>query len=195
MSVYGYARVSTFTQEKNGSSIGDQEARLIEAGVPPENIYRDSFTGTKMSRPQFSILMTKLAPGDKLVVTKLDRFARTAVEGGAIIQQLHEKGITIHILNMGVADKTPMGKLMVTMLLAFAEFERDMIVERTQTGRQVTGKVGGRPQKYTPAKMNLAMELLAAGKSYNEVEQMTGISKSTLVREKAKRKARDATDA
>ena len=140
--------------------------------------------GRKITRPQFGILMEKLQECDKLVVTKLDRFARTAVEGGAIVQQLHEKGITIHILNMGIADNTPMGKLMVTMLLAFAEFERDMIVERTQTGRQTTGKVGGRPHKYSPEKLELAMDLLAQGRSYSTVSKQTGISKSTLLRVK-----------
>ena len=87
----------------------------------------------------------------------------------------------IHILNMGVADNSPMGKLMVTMLLAFAEFERDMIVERTQTGRQTTGHLGGRPHKYTTAQIEHAMELLR-DHSYSEGERMVGISKSTLVR-------------
>ena len=155
-----------------------------------ENIFRDSYTGTKMDRPGFTRLMTILQPGDKLIVTKLDRFARTAVEGGQIVQQLHERGITIHILNMGIADNTPMGKLMVTMLLAFAEFERDMIVERTQTGRQTTGHVGGRPKKYTKAQRELAMTLLSQGNSYHQVEQMTGISKSTLLREHNRKNVR-----
>lgn len=180
--VYGYARVSTVKQFKNGSSLEDQAAKLVEAGVSPEHIYKDSFTGTKMDRPQFNQLMQQLKTGDKLVVTKLDRFARTAVEGGAIVKKLHEMGVTIHILNMGIADNTPMGKLMVTMLLAFAEFERDMIVERTQTGRQVSGHLGGRPRKFTQAQLALAMDLLKQGKSYRQVEEMTGISRSTLMR-------------
>lgn len=185
--IYGYARVSTIKQMKNGNSIDEQVQKLKEAGA--QEIITDSYTGTKMERPQFTALLQRLQPGDKLIVTKLDRFARTAVEGGAIVKELHEKGVTIHILNMGIADNSPMGKLMVTMLLAFAEFERDMIVERTQSGKAIAranGKrVDGRPKKYKPEQMRHALELLKAN-SYQEVEKMTGISKSTLIREKRK---------
>lgn len=185
--IYGYARVSTVKQLKNGSSLDDQIQQLVNAGVPEKNIYKDSFTGATMKRPQFDALMGLLQPGDTIIVTKLDRFARTVVEGVDIIQKINASGITINILNMGIADNTPMGKLMITMLLAFAEFERDMIVERTQAGRQATNKVGGRPHKYKPEKIELAMELLNKGESYNSVVKMTGISKSTLVRAKKNR--------
>lgn len=185
--IYGYARVSTIKQMKNGNSIDEQVQKLKEAGA--QEIITDSYTGTKMERPQFTTLLQRLQPGDKLIVTKLDRFARTAVEGGAIVKELHEKGVTIHILNMGIADNSPMGKLMVTMLLAFAEFERDMIVERTQSGKAIAranGKrVDGRPKKYKPEQMRHALELLKDS-SYSEVEKMTGISKSTLLRERRK---------
>ena len=189
--IYGYARVSTTKQMKNGNSLDDQVRALKEAGA--ETILSDSFTGTKMDRPNFTKLMEEIKSGDKLIVTKLDRFARTAVEGGAIVKQLHEMGVTIQILNMGVADNTPMGKLMVTMLLAFAEFERDMIVERTQTGKSVARskgiKVDGRPNKFGTAKINHALDLLDGGNSYTQVEAMTGISKSTLIRARRKQKA------
>lgn len=188
--VYGYARVSTVKQMKNGNSIEDQIAKLKEAGA--QEVITDSYSGTKMERPNFTKLLNRLHQGDKLVVTKLDRFARTAVEGGAIVKELHEKGVTIHILNMGIADNSPMGKLMVTMLLAFAEFERDMIVERTQSGKAIAkanGKrVDGRPKKFKPEQMEHAMKLLEDN-SFTEVERMTGISKSTLVREARKRRA------
>lgn len=181
--IYGYARVSTVKQMKSGNSIEDQVKQLTEAGA--QEIVTDSYTGTKMERPNFTALLERLQPGDKLIVTKLDRFARTAVEGGAIVKQLHENGITIHILNMGIADNTPMGKLMMTMLLAFAEFERDMIVERTQRGKEIARlnnkRVDGRPKKYKPEQMTHALALLEEH-SYTEVEKMTGISKSTLIR-------------
>ena len=181
--IYGYARVSTVKQMKNGNSIEDQIAKLKEAGAL--EVVTDSYSGTKMDRPNFTGLLNRLEAGDKLIVTKLDRFARTAVEGGAIVKALHEKGVTIQILNMGVADNSPMGKLMVTMLLAFAEFERDMIVERTQSGKAIAkanGKrVDGRPKKFKPEQMDHAMQLLE-NNSFTEVERMTGISKSTLVR-------------
>lgn len=189
--IYGYARVSTVKQGKNGNILDEQRDKLQAAGA--QEIVADSYTGTKMDRPAFTALLDKLAAGDTLIVTKLDRFARTAVEGGAIVKQLHERGVTINILNMGIADNTPMGKLMVTMLLAFAEFERDMIVERTQSGKAIAranGKqVDGRPKKFSLAQMAHALQLLDAGNSYTAVEEMTGISKSTLIREKRKIKA------
>jgi DNA invertase Pin-like site-specific DNA recombinase len=133
--IYGYARVSSKGQERYGNSLQDQTAQLIAAGCDPQNIYHDSYTGTSIKRPNFSVLLAKLQPGDTLIVTKLDRFARTASDGAALIQSLLQRGITVNILNMGKADNTPMGKLLVTVLLAFAEFERDMIVERTQAGK------------------------------------------------------------
>lgn len=189
--VYGYGRVSTIRQERSGNSLEEQQQLLQAAGA--QEIIMDSYTGTRMDRPHFTALLARLQEGDKLIVTKLDRFARTAVEGGAIVRELHERGVTIHILNMGVADNTPMGRLMVTMLLAFAEFERDMIVERTQGGKAIAranGKrVDGRPRKYTPQQMEHAISLLASGNSYTAVEGMTGISKSTLVRAMRERKA------
>ena len=186
--IYGYGRVSTINQGKNGNSLQEQENRLREAGA--QEIVLDVFTGTKIDRPEFAKLLSRLQSGDKLIVTKLDRFARTAVEGGAIVKELHERGVTIQILNMGIADNTPMGRLMVNMLLAFAEFERDMIVERTQAGKAVAREKGirvdGRPKKYSPQQMAHAMHLLSDGNSYTQVEAMTGISKSTLIRERRK---------
>ena len=133
--IYGYARVSTKGQDRYGNSLQDQMEKLQAAGC--EKIFHDSFTGTKMERPEFSKLLKQLQAGDVLVVTKLDRFARTAADGAKTVQELHARGVEVHVLNMGRADNTPMGKLMVTMLLAFAEFERDMIVERTSTGKAI----------------------------------------------------------
>ena len=188
--IYGYARVSTFHQKKDGNNLDDQKTKLTEAGA--QTLIVDSYTGTKMERPEFTKLLAKLQEGDTLIITKLDRFARTAVEGGAIIKDLHERGIIIDILNMGKADNTPMGKLMITMLLAFAEFEKDMIVERTQTGRALARakgiKVDGRPKKYSQEQISHAMGLLAIGNSYTHVEKLTGISKSTLIRERRTQK-------
>lgn len=133
--IYGYARVSTKGQDKYGNSLQDQIAKLRAAGCVI--IFKDSFTGTKMDRPEFNELLKVLQPGDVVVVTKLDRFARNASDGAKLIQQLVEAGVTVNVLNMGIADNTPMGKLMVQIMLAFAEFERDMIVERTTTGKEV----------------------------------------------------------
>ena len=185
--IYGYARVSTTGQKEHGNSLDDQVQKLTAAGA--EKVFSDAFTGKTMNRPEFNKLMQELQAGDTLICTKLDRFARTAAEGFQMVQELMNKGITVDILNMGKADNTPMGKLMVTMLLAFAEFEREQIVDRTQSGRKIAmqnGVVMGRPNKYSPEKMQLAMELLEGGKSYTQVEKMTGISKSTLIRQKRK---------
>lgn len=133
--IYGYARVSTKGQDRHGNSLQDQTHKLLEAGCT--QIFQDSYTGTKMDRPEFSKLLSRLNSGDTLIVTKLDRFARTAADGAKTVQALVDKGVTINILNMGKADNTPMGKLMITILLGFAEFERDMIVERTAAGKAV----------------------------------------------------------
>ena len=97
-------------------------------------------------------LLRILKNGDELVVCKLDRFARTAAEGSILIRDLVERGIRVNILNMGIADNTPMGKVMVTIMLAFAEFERDMIVERTSAGKAYAREHNpdfreGRPKK------------------------------------------------
>lgn len=190
--IYGYARVSTVKQSKNGNSLDEQRELLTAAGA--QEIVTDSYTGTKMERPAFTELLNRLQEGDKLIVTKLDRFARTAVEGGVIVKELHERGVTIHILNMGIADNTPMGRLMVTMLLAFAEFERDMIVERTQAGKAIAREKGiqvdGRPKKFTPAQMAHAMQLLDEGNSFTRVAELTGISKATLTRARREQKAK-----
>ena len=132
---YGYARVSTFSQAKNGNSLQEQERMLMDTGVPRENIFSDSYTGTKLDRPGFDALLKIIQPGDELVVCKLDRFARSSSDGSKLVQKLVSDGISVNILNMGKADNTPVGKLIVTIMLAFAEFERDMIVERTSAGK------------------------------------------------------------
>ncbi len=148
--IYGYARVSTKGQAKDGNSLDNQIHALKEAGA--KQIYCDSFTGTKMSRPEFDKLKAVLSDGDKLIVTKLDRFARSAAHGSELIENLINHGVTVHILNLGVMDKSPTGKLIRTILLGFAEFERDMILERTQEGKMIAREKGirvdGRPEKY-----------------------------------------------
>lgn len=132
---YGYGRVSSKGQKLYGTSYQEQFDILVGQGVSKENIFTDAYTGTKMSRDGFDKVLAVLQPGDELVVCKLDRLARTAAEGSLLVRDLVDKGIKVHILNMGVADNTPMGRLIVTVLFAFAEYERDMIVERTSAGK------------------------------------------------------------
>lgn len=185
--IYGYARVSTRGQEKNGNSLESQEKMLKEAGAM--EIYSDSFTGIKLARPELDKLIDRLAEGDTLIVTKLDRIARSMTQGSELITQLIEKGIRVHILNIGIMDNTPSSKLIRNIFFAFSEFERDMIVERTQEGKAIARKKEGfkegRPKKHTKEQIQHALMLLERN-SYKQVERMTKISKSTLIREKKK---------
>lgn len=184
--IYGYARVSTNTQSRDGNSLDDQIAALERYGC--QKIVTEAFTGKTMERPQFQTLFHSLRAGDTLVVCKLDRFARTAIEGVQTVRELFERGVRVHILNMGLIENTLTGNLILTVMLAFAEYERGMIAERTQMGkaiaRQNPNYREGRPKKFLPTQIDHALELLRSGKTYRQVEEMTGISKSTLVRAK-----------
>ena len=188
--IYGYARVSTRGQAKDGNSIEAQEKALKDAGA--EKIYKDAYTGTKIHRPQFDLLLEQLKEGDTLVVTKLDRIARSTIEGATLVKELQDRGVIINVLNVGVLDNTPAGKMMTTMFLAIAEFERDLIVTRTQEGKEIAKqnpnyRDGRKPTDQV--RLNHALEELANGKTYKQVARETGISVSTIQR--AKRRKRD----
>lgn len=189
--VYGYARVSTIKQSKDGNSLEAQRELLEKNGA--EVIYEEKFTGTKIDRPEMDKLLKVLKEGDKVIVTKLDRIARSITKGSELIESLIDKGIVVHILNLGILDDTPASKLVRNIFLAFAEFERDMIVERTQEGKDIArlkeGFKEGRPKKYRKAQIEHALNLLN-NNSYTQVSELTGISISTLTR--AKRKKGDA---
>ncbi len=118
--------------------------------------------------------------------------ARNATQGIELIQSLLNKVITVHVLNMGLMDNTPIDKLIRSVMLTFAEFERDMIVERTQeskaTAKQREGFTEGRRPVYSKEQLAHDVDLLETY-SYGKVVKMTGISKSTLVRERKKHKA------
>ena len=180
---YGYMRVSTLGQARDGNSLEVQEQQLRDAGAT--EIFSDTYTGTKSDRPEFSKLLQVLNDSDTLVVTKIDRFARSASQGCEIVDELLRRGVKVHILNMGMMDGTPTGKLIRHIMFAFAEFERDMIVERTQSGKSAARTRpdfrDGRPKKYTKAQLNHALELYEQY-PMTVVTQMTGISKSTLMR-------------
>ena len=115
------------------------------------------------------------------MVTKLDRLARSATKGILLIEELLSHGIKVHVFNMYLMENTPTGKLIGTIFLAFAEFERNMIIERTQEGRRLSGNFGGRPKKYKREQMEHAL-LLLNDYSYTQVSEMTGISVSTIYR-------------
>lgn len=182
---YGYARVSTRQQDLEG-----QLCQLEEEHC--NKIFFEKITGTKSDRPEFQKLLQSVQAGDTLVVTKLDRFARSTQDALNTIKVLFEKGVRINVLNLGVIENTSTGRLIFTIFSAFADFERDLIVERTREGKEIAkqrpGFKEGRPRKFSQKQINLAMKLLE-GNSYKEVEQMTGISKSTLTRYKRKLQA------
>lgn len=191
--IYGYARVSTKSQ-LDGNSLEQQLCEIMDR-YSKVTVYEEQYSGKTIERPVFKMLIEKLGAGDTLVVTKLDRFARSTVEGINTINMLMEKGVKIHILNMGLIEDTPMGKLIITNLLAFAEFERAMIIERTQSGKAIAktkpGFTEGRPKKHNKKQIDHALSLLSVNggiHSYTEVSELTNISKSTLIRENNKRK-------
>ena len=181
--VYGYARVSTAAQANDGYSLEAQVGALCHAGAV--RIFSDVYSGKSKHRPELDKLLKVICPGDRLVVTKLDRIARSLVHGIELIEDLSDKGITVEVLNIGVIDSTPTGRLIRNIMLAFSEFEHDMIVQRTKEGkalaRQKPDFRDGRPKKFTRKQIAHALDLLKEN-SYRQVSEMTGISLSTLVR-------------
>lgn len=163
---WGYARVSTSGQAANGNSLEDQRGKLRDAGC--DEIVEETYTGTKVDRPKFTKLVGELKEGDTLVVCKLDRFARTASDGSELVKSLLSRGVNVHILNMGLIENTPTGRLILNILLSFAEFERDMIVERTSEGKAVKRATDpdykeGRPRREVPSEFIELLRKSGAG--------------------------------
>lgn len=183
---FGYCRVSTL-----GQDLTAQIEALKAEGC--ETIYQEKFTGTTKERPQFEALLSLLTEGDTLIVTKLDRLARNTKEGIEVIEGMFQKGVRVHVLNVGLLEDTTMGRFFLQTLLAVAEMERNLIIERTQEGKAIAkqkdGFKEGRPRGFTKIQMDHAMGLLDSGHSYKQVEAMTAISKSSLIRERNRRKA------
>ena len=186
--VYGYARVSSKSQ-LDGNGLEAQLNELTEEYTDIQ-IYEEQYTGTKVfERPVLKELLSKLEAGDKLVATKLDRIARNTVEGIKIIEQLFEKGVAVHILNIGLLENTTMGKFFLTILLAVAEMERNTIMERTREGKEIAkqkeGYREGRKKVYPKEHLDHALSMLSVNGgnySYSQVANLLNISKSTLVR-------------
>ena len=186
--IYGYARVSAKAQLK-GNSLEEQRVELLRNGC--DIIIEEQFTGKTTVRPKFDdLIKNRIQKGDTLIVTKLDRFARNVTEGIATIKFLFNKGARIHVLNVGLLENTAMGNFFITTLLAVAELERCMILERTAAGKEIArtreGYKEGRPA-IAPAKIELALGLLEKH-SYKKVAEMTGISVATLARYRRKAK-------
>jgi DNA invertase Pin-like site-specific DNA recombinase len=184
--VYGYVRVSTKGQAKDGNSLEAQESMLRERGAT--EIYRETFTGTQKHRPQLDELLEKIGPGDTLMVTKLDRMARSVINGSEIVKGLIDKGVIVYVLNMGVMDNTPNSKLMRTIFFAFAEFEKDMIIERTSEGKEIAKQNPdyreGRPSNCYDRSLFLKLtKIVAEGKmSASEASRKLGVSRAKWYR-------------
>ena len=182
MTKYGYARVSTA-----GQDLETQVETLLKQGCKQENIYAEKFTGTKTKqRKELQALLDNLKPGDELIVTKLDRLGRKTADIIRLIDKLLNQDIIVNVLNMGRLDNSPSGKLMTTVVLAFAEFERDMIVQRTSEGKAYARKHNqnykeGRPRRKITDRYRKIYEYKQTH-TYKETEQMCGVSRSTIQR-------------
>jgi DNA invertase Pin-like site-specific DNA recombinase len=191
MTTYGYGRVSS-----KGQNLTAQLNQLLEFGVSKENIFKEKISGRKKdNREEFIKLLNKVETGDIIVVTKLDRFARSTKDALNTIEILQDKGVGLVVLNVSgekLDTTTATGKLMVTVLSAVAEFEADMIRERQLEGiaeAKERGVYKGRPKKYTEKNKGLqyALDLFnnrdKNKMTVNEIEQITKISRATLYRE------------
>lgn len=181
--IYGYTRVST-RKQLDGYGLDAQRQEILSK-YPETYIFEEQYTGSKMERPIFTKLLKQLNANDLLVVSKLDRFARNTIEGIKVVEELFQRKISIHILNVGLLEDTPIGRFFLTTMLAIAELERNMIIERTQMGKELAKQnpdfKDGRPKKYTQEQLSNAVSLLHT-LSYSQVVKTTGISKSTLIR-------------
>ena len=186
--IYGYARVSSTTQ-----NLDTQVAQLTTYGC--QKIFQEKLSGRSLKhRTQFAALLDRLTMGDTVVVTKLDRFARSTQDALNTMATLTERGVSLVVLNMGgdvVDTSTAIGKLLITVLAGIAEFEADLIKERQLEGiaaAKARGVYKGRPRTYTAHHKGLAhaLELLAARDrnhlTVNDICAMTQVSRATLYR-------------
>jgi len=177
----GYARVSTDDQ-----NLEPQIDQLIAAGVDPSNIYQEHVSGAKTKRPELQNLMRAMRDGDILVICKLDRLGRSTMDLLKIADQLKERGIELRSLSDCIDTTTPAGKLLYTMLAAFAEFERNLISERTKAGLKAArarGARGGRPPTLKVKQVETAIKFLRDPTvTHREVAEMYGVHQTTLRR-------------
>lgn len=182
--IYGYCRATTEKQIQDGYL--DDQAELISDRYFYAEIYKEESIDLNET-PVLDKLLGLLKSGDTFVVTQMDRFAKNINSVIAIIDNLRKNNVKVHILNLGLIDDSALGKVVFTCLQAFEDFEKAMLVERTQSGKMKAKKEKnfkeGRPRKYTDDQLIEAVDLLKTY-SYKKVEEMTGISKSTLIRGK-----------
>lgn len=183
--VFAYCRVSTFDQTTE-----NQLREIAAAGfdVAPKRIIQETVSGSvpASEREGFSALVGKLEEGDILVVTKLDRLGRNAMDVRATVEALTGLGVRVHCLALGGVDLTSAaGKMTMGVLAAVAEFERDLLIERTQSGlarAKAAGKALGRPLALDEGQARAAREKLAAGLSVASVARELKTSRQTVMR-------------
>jgi DNA invertase Pin-like site-specific DNA recombinase len=176
--VFGYSRVSTTDQDQ-----ALQEDALTKAGV--DQIFTDTASGAKTSRPALDELLSKLRPGDTVVVWRLDRLGRSLRHLIDVFSDLESKGVAIRSLTESLDTSTPGGRLIFHVFGALAEFERDLIRERTNAGlvaARARGRTGGRPSVWTPEKLQAAQDLLAQGTDIATVSRILGVSRASIYR-------------
>ena len=177
--VFGYARVSTEQQ-----NLDRQLDMLQKYGV--DFIYNEKMTGTKRNRPELEKLLERLTEGDTVVVESLSRLGRSTKDLIWLMETFNSKGVNLVSLKESIDTTTSTGKLLFTLMSALAQFERDVLADRTREGlaaARARGRKGGRP-KCDPGKLKMAIKLYNSKiYSLKEIEQMTGIKKDTLYRE------------
>src|SRR5438105_835368 len=179
MTVYGYARVSTKDQHLTG-----QVAELEAAGCA--KVFREKVSGAKSDRAELAKVLGRLDTGDVLVVTRLDRLARSTRDLLNVIDAVTKRGAGFKSLKDTWADTTsPHGRLMLTVLGGLAEFERELIRARTGEGRKRAKERGvkfGRPRKLTPHQRREAVERLHAGETQADVARTYAVDATTIGR-------------
>ncbi len=178
----GYARVSTVEQD-----LSVQRNALQGLGVPTDRIYVDhGLTGTNRDRPGMSQAMAACRAGDTLVVTKLDRLARSVSDARDIVDELTRRGVVLNIGGSLHDPADPVGRLLFNVLAMVAEFEADLIRTRTREGMaaaRAAGKLRGRKPKLSPRQEEHLVELHASGeKSPSELAELFGVTRSTVYR-------------
>ncbi|MDO4665652.1 MAG: recombinase family protein [Actinomycetaceae bacterium] len=178
----GYARVSTARQ---GQSLGTQREALIDAGCDPNHLYSDTISGTKWSRPGLNDALDYMRPGDTLVVTRLDRLGRNLYETVTTIADLAEREINIQVLDPALDTSRPADKVVMHVMTSLAEWERELLVERTREGvahARAQGRVAGPKPKLTNKQAQQARQLINNGESVTSVARSFGVSRQTLYR-------------
>lgn len=183
--IFAYARVSTSDQETQ-----NQVAEIAAAGfrVEPHRIITETISGSVAiaQRPEFTRLLDKMEQGDVLIVTKLDRLGRDAIDVSSTVANLEQMGIRVHCLALGGVDLTSSaGKLTMGVINAVAQFERDLLIERTQAGiarAKAEGKRMGRPPALSPDDQEFVRVALAVGKPVAAIAREFGVSRQTIMR-------------